>query len=55
MNYKVFIKSLYSHIKSLESYILNIREEINYFIYELNKTYIYNNKRLNIINKIILI
>ncbi len=35
MNYKVFIKSLYNYIKSLETYILNIKEEINYFIYKL--------------------
>ncbi len=35
MNYKVFIKSLYSYIKLLKSCILNIREEINHFIYKL--------------------
>ncbi len=35
MNYKVFIKSLHNYIKLLKSCILNIREEINYFIYEL--------------------
>ncbi len=41
MNHKVFIKSLYNYTKSLESYILNIREKINYFIYELIRlTYI---------------
>ncbi len=34
INYKVFIKSLYNYTKSLKSYILNIREEINHFTYK---------------------
>ncbi len=35
MNYKIFIKSLYNYTKLFESCILNIKEEINYFIYKL--------------------
>ncbi len=35
MNQEIFIKSFHNYIKSLKNCILNIKEEINYFIYKL--------------------